>query len=593
MLEPDVRAVLIDQLRPPLGFRLDGAVATTFSLDLAAALIPPLAFASFEIRQSPDPIAALEAVRSCADRVDLFCQAGQIRVPETASDLMAFLEPMVHEVTVSRPGHLFHPKVWFLRYVSDGEPDAYRLLCTSRNLTTDRCWDAVVRLDGRRTTRRRPENRGLAALVGHLPSRTVQRLGSHRLGRIRRLAEDAHYLEWDRPEDVQEIMTHVWGVPDEPAEPDFGGYRHLLVTPFCNDDGVAQLIDGSDDVTVVSRTEDLDRLAPDTLAMIDRTLVLDPMAGLAEPDEAESVSRASLFTGLHAKVVVVERSRRAHVFIGSANATSAAFDGNVEFMVEMVGGATRIGVDSILASDTGLQSVLIPYATSGGAPPDRDDEEMRALRAIIRQLAACRYTLTVSAADEGHDVVLTSSRIPGLPEGHRAAAEILTRPGNAYPLAAGIRVDVEFAAVPTTDITPFVTLRVSGPGDRSVGCVVRARLIGDPAGRLDQILARQVDTPEKFLRFLALVLGLGDPEALVLGSGADTGSAAFRGGGSVGVLELVVRALAHDPRSLTDLDRLVRSLQATERGREVLPRGFDRLWSTVLRAMADRDTVRA
>lgn len=66
MLEPDGRMVLLDQLRPPPGYRLVSAVTTTFTLQLTAALVAPLAFASHEMRTRPDPIAALEAVRSCA-----------------------------------------------------------------------------------------------------------------------------------------------------------------------------------------------------------------------------------------------------------------------------------------------------------------------------------------------------------------------------------------------------------------------------------------------------------------------------------------------------------------------------------------------
>ena len=45
MLEPDSRVVLLDQLRPPPGYRLHAAVATTFTLDLATAVVPSLAFA--------------------------------------------------------------------------------------------------------------------------------------------------------------------------------------------------------------------------------------------------------------------------------------------------------------------------------------------------------------------------------------------------------------------------------------------------------------------------------------------------------------------------------------------------------------------
>ena len=47
MLAPDSRALLLDALRPPRGSSLDRAVATTFTLDLEAALMVPLAFAGF------------------------------------------------------------------------------------------------------------------------------------------------------------------------------------------------------------------------------------------------------------------------------------------------------------------------------------------------------------------------------------------------------------------------------------------------------------------------------------------------------------------------------------------------------------------
>jgi hypothetical protein len=144
VLEPDSRVVLLDQLRPPYGYRLHAAVATTFTLDLTAAVVSPLAFASFEIRGTPDPIAALEAVRACTDRVDVFCQAGQIMVPAQHSDLMAYLEPMVHPVRRPKSGFLFHPNVWFLDYRTEGDPERYRLLCSTRNLTQSGAWDAVV-----------------------------------------------------------------------------------------------------------------------------------------------------------------------------------------------------------------------------------------------------------------------------------------------------------------------------------------------------------------------------------------------------------------------------------------------------------------
>lgn len=589
MLAPDSRAVLLDQLRPPMGYRLDAAVATTFTLDLTAALIPPLAFASFEMRGTPDPIAALEAVRSCADRVDVFCQSGQIRIPAQASDLMAYLEPMVHEVTSARAGYLFHPKIWFLRYSAPELDDEYRLLCLSRNLTGDRSWDALVRLDGRRAGGRKAANRPLASLIAHLPKRAVQPVPEARRTRIEELAEDARHLEWDHPDDVRAIVMHAFGVPGERPHADFRGYRHLIVAPFCNDKGITHLVPGPSDVTLVSRTEDIEHLHPDTLAEIRNTFILDPLAGLADPDDTDAVADSSLFTGLHAKLVVVERNRAAHVFLGSANATSAAYGGNVEFMLELVGGATKIGIDSFLKDDTGFRAILEPYGASGGKDADPGDEDLHALENALRNLAARRYTLTLSLAENGYQARLTSSTPLPVPDGHQATAELLTMPGNAGLLTADQNADLTLVDIALADITPFLALRITAPTGLVRGTVVRAQLVNDPIGRLDEVLARQVDTPEKFLRFLALLLGLTDPAALMGGlQGEVEGGAYARKGPSAGVLELVLRALADHPDSLRDLDRLVQRLQATDTGRSVLPEGFDDLWPSVMSALKRR-----
>ena len=51
---------------------------------------------------------------------------------------------------VSAPqGGVFHPKFWLLRYLpqDSGGPARYRLLVLSRNLTYDRSWDTMLRLD--------------------------------------------------------------------------------------------------------------------------------------------------------------------------------------------------------------------------------------------------------------------------------------------------------------------------------------------------------------------------------------------------------------------------------------------------------------
>ena len=140
MLEPEQRLLLLDALRPPTGFVFDRALGTTFTLDLTALLVTPIAFAMFDVESddggiAANPIAVLEAVRRHADRITVFHQAGQMKVPNAFRAAYGYLEGAV--VPVRPPGRsgIFHPKVWVIRYTSSVGDVHYRFLCLSRNLT--------------------------------------------------------------------------------------------------------------------------------------------------------------------------------------------------------------------------------------------------------------------------------------------------------------------------------------------------------------------------------------------------------------------------------------------------------------------------
>src|SRR5699024_8302715 len=116
MLEPDTSVLLTDALRPPPGHEVDVAVTTTFSLNLTAMLIAPMAFAFAEMEDSSriddrDPAQLLDAVQRFMGRTPVFCQAAGIHVPASHSRIHTFLEGSLHEVEPPADGALFHPKI--------------------------------------------------------------------------------------------------------------------------------------------------------------------------------------------------------------------------------------------------------------------------------------------------------------------------------------------------------------------------------------------------------------------------------------------------------------------------------------------------
>ena len=78
-------------LAPPVGYNLDFAVGTTYSLNLDALVGASLALGLSEETDSElmnNPVCLLEALRSTGDSLALFCEVGQIHMPVFCKHLM-------------------------------------------------------------------------------------------------------------------------------------------------------------------------------------------------------------------------------------------------------------------------------------------------------------------------------------------------------------------------------------------------------------------------------------------------------------------------------------------------------------------------
>jgi hypothetical protein len=600
MLSPDDRTLLVDLLAPPdAGFRLERAVATTFTLHLTALLPIPLGLAGADLSSSTDPLSILQAIRNYSDRIDIFCQAGHVSVPSKRNDLLTFLEPMVHQVKSPSPGHLFHPKLWVLRFVNDDAEERYRLVCGSRNLTHDRAWDVVISLEGRRTPRPHALNRPIADFLTSLAARVPAGVPADRSRAIAELAQGVRFVEWERPDNVipgrDWLAFHVFG-PSRAAAPNMQGYRRLVVSPFLNDTGLdAAWPDGAGVCVLLSRGEELNALGDDWRDSLEQHAdlrVLDETAAIPDPDSDEAGLRWSL-SGLHAKLYIVERNKEAHVFLGSANATDAAWGGNDELLVEIVGRVGTYGVEATLGESTGFGRILLPHTLGDAVTETAEDELRRTFENALRELCALTYTATVEGERE-HPLLWVRSDEPlraagSLPRETELTVELLTITGQPHQLAFGVRLDQRWQLSEVEEITPFLVMRLaSGKGAArvEVSSVVLARLVGDPADRLDRVLARRIGNTSEFLRFILLLLQLASREGWFpegQGAGAFGAFGGWEGSGS-GVLEAVLIALAASPATIDDIDRLVKRMSATEQGRKVLPDGWDAFWPSVVDA---------
>jgi len=574
VLDPSAREALTEQLRPPAGYRLKHAVGTTFTLDMLSALAVPLSFVRGSGDDPSNAVAVLNAVRKVSDRIDIFCQAGLIRAPHQANDLLAVLEPIIHQVLPPRLGTLFHPKIWILEFESEADR-CYRFLCGSRNLTPDTTWDLLIRLDGRLENEYDDEapapidNSPLARFVAGLPDLATASLPEPRAQRIAELAKRVATVRWELPQDINSLAFRPLGagetLPSDSlatllADPEtstgyngqFGdsssfGAQRLLVAPFIDDATVDILAGhGARGLEVYGRGTELDRLSPHTLANSRITFqALDDIGSLLEDDASGPGPAAEDLRGLHAKALFTDFDRTTHVLMGSANATRAAFHGNIEFSLEMTGPKSRIGTEKIRESLRGLP--FAEFSGDGGVERTEDDKAEWRLQNELINAAAHSFILdaTREAASSAYEVRIEHDYAP--PSTMTARVGLLTLPSQLRPVESeGSPQHHLFRGVLLELVTPYVLIELRDMASGLVRtAVVQGVLRADIEGRIDHIVASQLNTPEKLRAFLLLFL---TPEDVIpLGNGGafhGLFGAASTTGTFTGLFEAVAAAAA-------------------------------------------------
>jgi hypothetical protein len=113
---------------------------------------------------------------------------------------------------------------------------------------------------------------------------------------------------------------------------------------------------------------------------------------------------------------------------------------------------------------------------------------------------------------------------------------------------------------------------------------------GMPADRKERILQRIVEDKDNFIRYLLLLLFEGDYAFWKdeLGKKGSSGQISWDRffGESMPLFEELVRAYSRAPEKIERITQLLRELDKTEKGRDVLPDEFRTLWAMLKEAMA-------
>lgn len=633
MLDPRGGQLLLASLRPPDGFNFDCAVGTTYSLDLIALLTTPLAFAMFDWQDdqgrlaagpgtpTADPLALLQSLRRCADRIHIYCQAGQIKVPAGNQPLLAHLEQSVIEVqppvangAKGKGERVFHPKVWAIRYTGESDAIRYRLLCLSRNLTFDRSWDTILTLEGELTSDRKPiENRSLSKFFDALPGLALRPTSLSNAAKedTSKIAEELRVVQWELPEGVEDIRFWPTGLGIEDERKIFNRRidRLLIVSPFLSESFLKDRAQIGKKQILVSRAECLQAMPPALLQGQWQCYTLDDGIDHAVHSEDSSEPSPSIqLTGLHAKVYIIDDGWNAAVLTGSANATHAAFSGNVEFLTELKGKKSNLGVDAAMTRGkdlSNLRSMLTEFVPPAeAAQPDAAIETADELIDAARR-AICRLTMELTLTTGGelgnaYSSTLTSKQSLVLDDRVTVKCRpIMLTAGDAKTIHSRETLAIRFGPHAPESISSFVSFAIAATLEgitREAEFVVNLPLIGAPSDRKERLLRDLLRDPRTLLRFLLLLLS-GDPEKLFEElrrmASASSQSSPGHSGDWLPLVEHMLRALHKSPDKLEQVNRLIEDLRKTPEGRSILPAELENVWDPIRRVLKSKRATAA
>ncbi|PQO37846.1 hypothetical protein DTL21_07855 [Bremerella cremea] len=576
-------------LVPPEGFQLSQAVATTYSVDLDTLLSIPVALyyaQTLEGELLGKDVQIIHAIHETAKRLKVYHQKGQLHVPQVAKDIYAYLENSLIPILPQNEFTSFHPKTWVLRYqhTEDVNHIVFRLLVLSRNLTFDRSWDVAACLDGPLTDTSHANTQPLVDFHRWLHGVHPFPNGESFLAELQRVA-------FELPEGFDQFALHPIGIPGYTANPVARKRATdlLCLSPFLHPKALETIRQNvTSTAELLSRRIELERLPPKLLQQFSSYWLTDMVVDGERLNSSEEGATEPVEQNLHAKVFLFDEADHTTWFLGSSNATQAAFTRNTEFLIELLGTAPATRRERIrkqLLENPDIGELFIPFQPEqGGQTTEEDESQKQAIRTLEFKLLAAEAAAHVSLAENqtNYDLQLKIDlREIHVDEAMGVSVRPFVRGLADQPLQLGEFNTLLFPNISETSLSQFFQFTIS-EGDLVLRAfLTRIKVAGLPDSRLDNIFKSIINSRDKFFAYLRFLLAddlSKDDLELDLGSEGktDTGN-----GGEwqfdMPIFEQLLITASRNPKRLLEVDRIITRLYE-ENEDCVIPGDFLSMW---------------
>ena len=586
-----------DQLIPPAGYTLQRAIGTTYSLDLEALMVLPVAlFYSQPLDGDPAELRydMLDAITKAAEKITIYCQKAQIKVPHKYHALLAYWENGIEEVQMAHYDQSFHPKVWIIKYIHPEFPPVYRLLVTSRNLTFARDWDVAFSTDGAVGEEDVKLNMPLIDFLKELDKHGKTPIEEDFYSDLQKVKFDKDLGKFNR------LRLHPIGVKDllgkqflNPVSTAKGWEDLLIVSPFVDNTTLKTLskICGTKPY-LLSRKEEMDSIDLELLLKF-KCFQFSKLIEYSELNEELNESDGSdSIQNLHAKLFVTQQENKISWFLGSANCTDPAQGRNIEFMVELRGdslpGIRPKDIFNQLTNPEKADGVTLfePYDSENRndiTEWKKNEIELRKIRHALALLTIKGKAIQIEGGTAYDLVIEIDASLLEMPAGFNVKIKPISEENKkpAFLIGGQINLIKQFTGYAETRLSPFLEFEICCNDSKCSFLLMME--IELPTGRFNKIFSSIIDSSDKFLKYLSFLITGEETAVIETGTnkpGVTNGGYTHSLFDQLPIYEKLLIASSRYPEKLAAVDKLMQRLkdESPKNHESIISEEFEEFW---------------
>ena len=574
------------------GYDVDFAIGTTYSINPQALLIIPMSLGLLSSNSESavqSPICLLEGIRRSTDNFVLFCNKGGMHIPLNSQPYLSLMDNCIYEVQNSKnPQSNFHPKIWIIKETNrtNKNDQQIKVVVMSRNLTLDNNLDMVVSLTGK-IEKQAINNKKHEPLIDFLTS-LISLMGNG-------TSNNQHIIK-DKKKKIRRVIESIKKVNHFDIDTDMfekNGYEFIPILFGQNlnhNIKYPEAWQGTEQMTIspfldIKTLQELDK-------NVKNRHILVTTSGYVSRDIYNQFNKEGhdiyvmkdgmthndiMPTDLHAKTYLVCNPKSEYgnfLFIGSANATHAAFHANSEFIIRLqYKYGKHLVFDSFrkefLQMDAKDEESKIFEAVN--FPPESEEtHEISELETFVRRYITGDFSAQCHTNKNGnYDIIINAKHYDN-------KYRIQIAPMQAAGYKVGIENETILSNLTLAQLSDFYIISVQDADGLNMDKVIKIPTEGIPYEERNIAIYKSiVDSKEKFLRYLSFVLTddmdeyLFDAEQsmkLIVQNSNDKDSEPL----SLNIYEQLLKAASSNPQKFIEIEDVIRKIGKEEYTKEFL-----------------------